>query len=146
MTTAPKNIDWIIHLVANGVECDTCSKTEHRFLDYACNAHTHGLDRYDHLDFQLVLQLPQADIGYILNTLGLRVQASERFKAGDLVNGIFLDCPVRLDEFEESGRKVLRVVIPDGQNIFPEDDRCAEPYRLQLLPTDNLYREGGMMS
>ena len=31
------------------------------------------------------------DMGYVLNTLGLHVQAGERFKAGDLVEGIFLD-------------------------------------------------------
>lgn len=146
MKQSIKNIDWCIHLVANGVECDCCGETEAWFPDYTCNAHTHGMNRYDHPDFQLVLQLPQADICYILNTLGFRVQAGERFKAGDLVNGIFLDCPVRLDEFEESGRTVLRVIIPDSHNIFPEDARCASPYRLQLLPTDSLYRKEGMLS
>ena len=35
------NIDWIIHLVANGA-CDECGKEEKGFLPYTCNAHTHG--------------------------------------------------------------------------------------------------------
>ncbi len=141
-----KEINWIIHMCANGAVCDDCGKEETGFLDYACNAHTHGLEQYGHKDFQMVLQLPPDHIGYILNTLGLRVQAGERFKDGDLVEGIYLDCPIRLDEYEETGRQVLRVIIPDKNNIFPEDERCMETYRLQLLPTDALYRKGGLAS
>lgn len=67
------NIDWIIHLVANGA-CDECGKEEKGFLPYTCNAHTHGMEKYDHPDFQVVLSLPPREIGRILNTLGLRVQ------------------------------------------------------------------------
>lgn len=133
------NIDWIIHLCANDVACAMCGEVEQGFKKYACNAHTHGMEKYNHPNFQIVLQLPAQDTGYILNTLGLRVQSGERFRAGDLVEGIFLDCPVRLDEFEESGRKVLRVIIPDKYNLFPEDECCMEIYRLQLLPTEDLY-------
>lgn len=134
-------INWDIHLVTNGVECADCGKTESGFLEYACNAHTHGMDQYDHLDFQLVLKLPTWEICRILNTLGLRVQAGERFKAGDMVPGIYEDCQIRLDEFEETGRKVLRVIIPDKYNIFPEDDRCMDTYKLQLLTTEELYQD-----
>lgn len=64
------NIDWIIHLVANGA-CDECGKEEKGFLPYTCNAHTHGMEKYDHPDFQVVLSLPPREIGRILNTLGL---------------------------------------------------------------------------
>lgn len=135
-------IDWIIHCVANGA-CDECGTVENSFIPYACNAHTHGMARYNHPDFQLVLNYPHQEIARILNTMGLRVQSGERFKAGDLVEGIYLDCPVRLDEAEECGRTVLRVVIPDKYNVFPEDERCMERYRIQLLPTDALCRENG---
>lgn len=68
-------IDWIIHCCANGVVCDGYNKVETGFLQYACNAHTHGMERYHHMDFQMVLFLPLEEIGRILNTLGLRVQA-----------------------------------------------------------------------
>ena len=64
-------IDWMIHCVTNDV-CD------------ACNAHTHGMNRYNHLDFQLVLNYPHQEIARILNTMGLRVQSGERFKPGTL--------------------------------------------------------------
>ena len=130
-------IDWIIHCVANGA-CDECGAVENSFIPYACNAHTHGMERYNHPDFQLVLNYSHQEIARILNTMGLRVQSGERFKAGDLVEGIYEDCPVRLDEAQECGRTVLRVVIPDKYNIFPEDERCMDIYRIQLLPTDAL--------
>lgn len=103
------NIDWIIHLVANGTECEECGKTESSFLPYLCNAHTHGMEKYNHPDFQMVLRTSNEEICRILNTLGLRVQQGERYFDDAYVTGIYEDCSVRLQEFEETGRKVLRV-------------------------------------
>ena len=139
-------IDWIIHCCANGVVCDECKKLETGFLQYACNAHTHGMERYRHMDFQMVLFLPPEEIGRILNTLGLRVQAGERFHDGVLVSGIYEDCDIRLNEYKENGRTVLRVVIPDKNNVFPEEENCMPVYRLQLLDTEGLYSERGWSS
>ena len=141
-----KNIDWVIHFVANGVACAECGKVEDTFIEYACNAHTHGMEKYGHLDFQMVLRTNPKDIGYILNTLGMRVQNGEKFKAGDMVSGIFLDCDIRLDEFEECDRKVLRVIIPDGKNRFPEDPNCDYPYSFQTWPLERLESNGGVPS
>ncbi len=135
-------IDWIIHLVANGV-CGACGGEETEFLPNLCNAHTHGMERYGHLDFQMVLCASCKEIGRILNTLGLRVQSGERFRSGDMVSGIYEDCDVRLDEYEETGRRVLRVIIPDADNIFPEDGSCKAPYCHQILKTDELYVKRG---
>jgi len=135
--------DWIIHLCANGVVCDECGEVVKGFLPGTCNAHTHGMEKHHHMDFQLVLALPVKEIARILNTMGLRVQAGERFHDGDLVSGIYEDCDIRLDEYEETGRTVLRVIIPDKYNIFPEDENCMPIYRIQLLETDDLYREEG---
>lgn len=132
------NINWIIHCVANGVTCEKSGCVETCMLPRTCNAHTHGMEQYGHPDFQLVLRYDFREICRILNTLGLRVQAGERFKAGDLVEGIYLDCPVRLDEHNETGRTLLRVVIPDKKNKFPEDAECTDWYPLQLLSTEEL--------
>ena len=137
-----KTIDWIIDYCTNCV-CDECGTEEKSFLPYACNAHTHGMEKYDHMDFQIVLSLLPEEIGRILNTLGKRVQNGERFKAGDYVSGIYLDCDIRLDAFEETGRQVLRVIIPDQNSHFPEHNTCLSPYSLQLLKTDELYLNSG---
>ena len=136
-----RKTDWVIHLVTNSV-CDACGKKETGFLPYLCNAHTHGMEKYGHLNFQLVLALPCREIGRVLNTLGMRVRAGERFQAGDMVSGIYENCNVRLDKVQETGRQVLRVVIPDSANRFPEDAQCETPYRLQLLDTEALHRSG----
>ena len=139
-------LDWIIEIIGNGVVCAKCGRVEDSFPEYICNAHTHGLEKYGHLDFQMVIHMAPEDMSYVLNTLGLRVQSGERFQAGDMVEGIFEDCPVRLDEFEECGRKVLRVIIRDSQNRFPEDPECDYPYNYQLIPTDELDLKAGCVS
>lgn len=126
------NIDWIIHMVY------TTDEPGNQFIEYACNAHTHGMERYNHMDFQMVLADPDA-IGYVLNTLGLNVQNGKQYKDGDLVDGLFQDCPVKLVAFEETGRTVLRVIIPDANNLFPEDKNCAYPYNIQMKPLEELY-------
>jgi hypothetical protein len=76
----------------------------------------------------------------------MRVQNGEKFKAGDMVSGIFLDCDIRLDEFEECDRKVLRVIIPDGKNRFPEDPACDYPYSFQTWPLEQLEAANGIPS
>lgn len=139
----PRKIDWIIHCCMNGGVCARCGKVEDGFIPYAVNAHTHGMERYGHKDFQLVLRLPVEEIGRILNTMGLRVQKGERFKDGELVFGIYEDCPVRLEEFTETDRTVLRVIIPDEHNRFPKESDCSERYRLQSLETEALYIGNG---
>ncbi len=136
----PPKCDWIVHLCMNGVVCSECDKEETGFLQYACNAHTHGMEKYEHQDFQMVLSYPPKEIMYILNSLGFRVQAGERFSSGDYVSGIYLDCDLKLIEFEESERKVLRVIVPDKFGRFPDDPLCMEEYRHQLLPMSELYK------
>ena len=119
----PKKVDWIIHGVCDG----------HRV-----NFHTHGMERYNHMDFQMVLPYPHQELCRIINTMGLRVQAGERFKDGDLVAGIYEDCNVQLMVYEETRRNVLRIIVPDKNNRFPYEQGCEYPYNLQLLPTDFL--------
>lgn len=135
-----KKIDWKIHLVANGVECEECGKTEDGFLPYMCNAHTHGMDKYNHLDFQIVLMLKPEVICGILNTFGLLVQSGKIFKDGDSVSEIINKYDVRLKEFEETGRKVLRIILPDEQNRFPGDEGCEAPYSLQTLTEEQMCK------
>lgn len=130
-------VDWIIHLVANGA-CDECGKNEDSFLPFLCNAHTHGMQKYNHMDFQLVLHLPNKEIMRILNTLGLMVQDGIIFHDGDYVHGIYEDCVIQLRSFMETDRYVLRAILPDKQNRFPEQTGCEAPYCLQLLGTEML--------
>lgn len=116
-------MDWIIHYIID----------QPGPFPYLCNAHTHGMENYEHLDFQMVLNLPPEHIAYLLNTLGKRVQNGEVFHDGDMVSGIYEDCEICLKKFRETGRDVLRLIIPDKYNRFPEDEKCMAPYKYQEL-------------
>ena len=93
--------------MSNGVKCSECDETENGFLPNMCDAHTHGMDKYGHQEFQIVLMIGAELICYILNALGLRVQAGESFKDGDSVGEIIKDYDVRIKEVEVDGKKLL---------------------------------------
>lgn len=128
--------DWVIHRIANGKICQFCGKVEYPFAPYICNTHTHGLDKYDgHPEFQVILDYGDRETCYILNELGCRVRAGARYQTGDLVDLVFEDCPVRLDTFvDDEDNPLLRVIIPDSQNRWPEDPECDPVYARQILP------------
>lgn len=134
-----KGINWIVHYVTDSI-CDMCgdNNTPH-FKPNLCNAHTHGLrELYGHPEFQFVLNIGMKTVLPILNHLGLMVKSGRRFKAGDSVSGIILGYDIRLFEATDNGKKVLRVVVPDQYNRFPDDEDCEAVYNLQHLSTKNL--------
>lgn len=133
-----KKPGWIIHYVANGAVCEDCGCVEDGFPQYICDAHTHGVSRYDnHLKFQLILNYGMNEAGRLLNEMGFRVQAGERFKSGDWVKGLYEDCDVFLYEIPDSNNvPVLRLVIPDKNNRMPEDSDY--PHSLQYAPINDI--------
>lgn len=135
----PRKRDWVFHYVSNGGICECCGKQEDAFPEFVCDAHTHGLDKYDHLEFQVVLDYGPREVGRLLNAMGDKVQAGEKFKDGDEIQGLYLDCSIYLKEFKDAnGKNVLRLVIPDGENRMPE--KSAPPYTWQTYDTSALYR------
>ena len=138
-----KRPEWDIHLVTNGAVCKECGSIEDNFIDNACDAHTHGLDQYGHLELQIVLNYTPHIICYILNTLGNNIRNGTRYKAGDKIEGLFADCPIRLDAAKDcEGVDILRVIIPDKFNRWPEDPACMVTYKHQILPLEQLYISG----
>ena len=115
---------WIIHNVLP----DTPAPGKCR------NVHTHGAFWYDSMDFQVVLPYPISTVSQLLTMMVKRVQAGETFKDGDLVYGLFYEYPIKLMLAEECSRQVLRILIPDENGYFPEDERCNKLYRYQILP------------
>lgn len=137
-----KKVDWVWHFVANGVQCDECGKVENGFPTYICDAHTHGMNRYGHLEFQVVINYGPEEVGRLLNEMGRRVQNGERFKNGDVVKGLYLDCDILLMEIPDvNNQPVLRLIIPDKHNKMPEDS--TPPHSYQILATPILYIQCG---
>lgn len=142
------NPDWCLHLIRNGMPCAYCGKIEYPYVRNICDCHSHGLiERHGaKYEFQVVLEYPIKTVGFVLNELGYRVRAGEVFRPGDLVEGIFEDCSVRLDKFADcDGRPILRIIIPDGQNRWPEDPACDPKYQLQRLPLVQLRNSRHLM-
>lgn len=133
------NYNWQIHAIKNGCKCENDGDYIFEMIPGSANFHTHGMEQYNHPDFQLVLDYDLDTAPYILNTLGERVSSGERFKPGEYVSGIFEDCDVCLDIYENEGRNFLRVIVPDANNIFPDEEGCNPSYHHQLLPTEELY-------
>ena len=61
-----KKIEWIIHYVCNGAVCAECSKVEYPYPEFICDAHTHGMEKYGHLNFQVVIDYGPEEIGRLL--------------------------------------------------------------------------------
>ena len=130
-------MDWVWIYVANGMPCLCCGKIEYPFPNYICDAHTNGMDKYGHLEFQIVIDFGPQIVGKLLNIMGYRVKNGERFKDGDVLKDFF-PCDVFLKEVSNGyGKRVLRLIIPDTKGRLPE--HADRPYCLQMLDTPLLY-------
>ena len=135
---AEQKCNWVIHYMANGIPCECCGKAEYHFPPQMCDAHTDGLWKYGHMEFQLVLDYEQREIMRLLNTIGMRVAEGERFKNGDIIEGLYLDCSIMLREFPDiDGKPLLRLIVPDKNNRWPE--YAEDPYCKQLFSTPFLH-------
>lgn len=114
---------WAIHYV-------TGLKDPHM-----ANIHTHFPAEFHHIDLQLALPFNPQIAGEILNCLGTMIANGSDFRSGDIVEGILVDCPLALKTFRETGRSVLRVIVPDVNRKFPWDEGCDEVYKKQLEET-----------
>lgn len=73
---------------------------------------------------------------------GMKVRDGEGFKPGDRIKDLYLDCEVELREkLDVDGVPLLRLVIPDKQNRWPEES-ADYPYNMQILSTIALYEFG----
>ena len=99
------------------------------------------MNKYGHLEFQVVVDYGPQEIGRLLNEMGFKVQSGQRFKDGDPIEGLYLDCNIYLREVTDAHeRPILRMVIPDKYNRLPEESE--RPHSLQMFATNFLYALG----
>jgi hypothetical protein len=82
------------------------------------NYHTHGLPHSaDHFDLQVVFPFPQRAVPMLHKIVGdliaLYIRKGERFEPGQVSHDIIERLPVTFAQATESGRPVLRVILPD---------------------------------
>ena len=130
--------DWSVVGIKNGMRCSKGGEIINDLIPNVAIFHTIGMERYDHPNFQLVLNCDMGTACTILNTFGDYVRAGRRFNSEECVSDIF-NCDVHIKTFKHNGRNVLRVIIPDGNFINPDEEGCDPGFCFQLLPTEQLY-------
>jgi hypothetical protein len=98
------------------------------------NYHTHGMrENYNHMDFQVVFPLDPKLIHTLIAQLheivknGGVIPVETRY---DKVLGGGFD--VYFQVFQEAGRNVLRMILPDKNNMLPCDKGCDPEYLFQM--------------
>ena len=104
-------INWDIHLVKDGFQCEECGELVDCFIPHACDCHTHGLNQYHHLELQIVVNYQPHILAYILNSIGLMIKDGRQFGAGDKVEGIFEDCDLRFDDTVDDEGKPIKTAL-----------------------------------
>ena len=116
-------VDWIIHIVRDGI-CDCCGEIhDDSFLPGMCDAHTHGLDKYGSLELQFVLMYPDDVIGDLLNTIGKMVADGLKLRDGMFIDSVCYDeAKILVKEMKDcDGHPIFRLIMPDGLFRYPEN-------------------------
>ncbi len=109
------------------------------FYDYEeaesplANIHTHGLvENLSHTDFQIVLKLDDELIQTLFHSIIENIKGGYTYYEGRS-NKVIEDLEVEFKKFQEDGREVLRLIIPDQDGRFPNEEGCSEPYNKQYV-------------
>ena len=101
--------------------------------DVHANYHTHGVqDNYNHMDFQIVLDMDPEIAHQIFVELIIEVSNGKSFIEGKEYPDIIEEFNVAFKQYKEMGRDVLRVLLPDRNGILPTEEICEEYYKIQL--------------
>lgn len=97
------------------------------------NYHTHGVhENFNHLDFQIVLNMDPEVANDVFFTLIDYIKSSRKFEEGKEYSDIIEGFKVGFKQYREMGRDVLRVLLPDENGILPTESACDEYYKHQL--------------
>ena len=129
--TKNNKIDWIIHYVL----------MDDKKNEYLVNANTHGLDKHNHRELCMVLNVGQQVCGEILNSIGSKIAFSGKKYEEGFYEDILQDgYKVEIMSLPED--PLLYVIFPDENHRFPSDKDCQYPYNKQyeyakIISADN---------
>ncbi len=97
------------------------------------NIHTHGLrETFNHPDLQIVMLLKPNIAQGIFTAMIDEIQMGQQFQEGKLYDQVLVGYPVMVKAYEEMGRMVLRVLLPDGNGYLPGHPKCDPIFQGQL--------------
>lgn len=133
--------DWIIHYV-QGHTCDICNAHNEEYLGFYgfANIHTHGLEKYNHPEICIPLDIGGDVAVHLLNTLGYRIAiANERFQEGEDHTVLAGNYTARFVKFDMDDK--LYLILPDVNNRLPGDIQCESPYSQQLFYAEIIHND-----
>lgn len=110
------------------------------FLPNTCLAQTNGLkSATGHDELQMVVLLDPATITGMMNCIITMIVQGVQIGPGVRVGGILQDQDIRFVNVDYKGQQYCRLVIPDSNNRWPDDELCEVPYRYQILPVEQIW-------
>ena len=119
--------DWMIHYVAP--TADRSKSPVYYYEPYFANIHTHGLDKYNHRELCISINIGQETAKELLNSLGMRIVHGDVFTEGIRTDILTNDYDVQFITFDND--PTLYMILPDVNNKLPMDSDCEEPYCYQ---------------
>ena len=119
--------DWMIHYVAP--TADRSKSPAYYYEPYFANIHTHGLDKYNHRELCISINIGQETAKELLNSLGMRIVHGDVFTEGIRTDILTNDYDVQFITFDND--PTLYMILPDVNNKLPMDSDCEEPYCYQ---------------
>lgn len=97
------------------------------------NVHTHGVEEnYGHPDLQIVLPLePNLATAVLNGIVDTYINTGNKLVDGEFNPHLIQDAVAKTVLQEETGRTVFRIILPDPNAKFPEDEGCQTPYNRQ---------------
>ncbi len=114
-----KKSDWIIHYVTIGDDK----------YKYIVNIHTHGLNKYNHKEFCMVLDIGSI-CSEIINSICHDVVFNGKIFSEGIYSGIS-ENKYNIEIISLPNDPVLYIILPDENNKLPSDKDCQYPYNQQ---------------
>lgn len=94
------------------------------------NAHTHGLENYEHVNFQIVCPLKMETAHSLFRKLADQVKAGHKFQHNDYLEEFTKGYKFKLVMAFDDRRSVLRLIVPDRHGNL-EPDNLTEGFERQ---------------
>ncbi|WCF11554.1 DUF4262 domain-containing protein (plasmid) [Paenibacillus thiaminolyticus] len=101
-----------------------------------CNYHTHGLvESFEHRDLQIVLPIDPQLAGALFHSIVNEIKNGKKFEEGVDYFGLVADpkMPTAFKKVKETGRTVLRMLIPDRNGVLPGREGCDPAFATQWI-------------
>jgi hypothetical protein len=94
------------------------------------DCHTHGLMKsFHHPELQFVIPIDEKTAASVLNALAEKISAGRTFHDGEYVDQIIDGFPVLLLlQKDQDGTQFFRIIFPDPNGLFPDDEKCMAFY------------------